>query len=109
MAVDAFDFVAVGAKAAGRQPRHVFQGLQFVFVGFVVVVVSAVFAVRAVFAQEMHVAHVDVFDPFDIAVVVFHRGVDPLAVAVSRHNGGGGSWLGRGRRCDACGVCGGGP
>lgn len=42
MTINTFDFVAFGAKLAGRHTGDMSQGLQFIAVGFVKVIVGAI-------------------------------------------------------------------
>ena len=86
MPINAFDFIAFGAKPAWGQPGNIFQSLQLVLVRLVRMVMSAVPAIRAIFAKKMYIAHVHIFDSFDVALVKFDWWINPLPKTITWNN-----------------------
>ena len=84
MAINALEIIALAAELAGGHAADIAQRLEFVLGGFVVVIVRAG-VVGAIVAQEVHVAHLQLLDPFHFVRVVGYHGVDPLAEPVAGH------------------------
>lgn len=105
MAINTQEIIALGPEPARRHARNIFEGREFILRRLVPVIVGALDAVGAVAAEVVDVAHVDLLDAVDFALVVLQLGVDALAVAVARDAGdGGGGWVrGRWGGGDFCG------
>ena len=105
MAINTQEIIALGPEPTRRHARNILERREFVLRRLVSVVVGALDAVGAVAAEVVDVAHVDLLDAVDLALVVLQLGVDALAVAVARDAGDGdgggvrGRWGGR----DGCG------
>lgn len=84
MPIDTLEIIAIPAELAGGHAGHIAQRLELVLGGFVVVIVRAR-VVGAVVAQEIHVAHLQLLDPFHFVRVVGYHGIDPLAEPVAWH------------------------
>lgn len=98
MSIDALDVLAIAAMHTRRHPRDKAQSLDILLGRFVLVTMRASIAIAAFGAEVVDVAHLELFDPVNFCLVVFHLRVDSLAFPIL--GWGWGRWVGSFVGCD---------